>query len=78
MHVGYIEFNHRAYKFVSSGSHGPGAPKFFSKVSQNLKDSARSSHCDGFTNYEFALEQVDVGGWFAFESALASVIVGSF
>lgn len=59
MKVGYIEFNHRAYKFVSTHK-GSQHPEFFCKVSETLKKNASNTFCDGFTNYQFPLEQVSV------------------
>ena len=53
MRVGYIEFNHRAYKFVAEDADDA----FFNYVSEGLKENASNPFCDGFTNYQHPLEQ---------------------
>ncbi len=57
--VGYVEFNHRSYKFLAQGG-GTGGDdaSFFARVSMPLKLNARNTYCDGFTNYQFPLEDV--------------------
>ena len=54
MRVGYVEFNHKAYKFIAEDD----GSAFFTKVTDGLKENAKNPHCDGFTNYQYALEQV--------------------
>lgn len=49
MKVGYVEFNHRSYKYKRSG-------KFFSRDYNWMLDLASRTECSGNTNYEDALK----------------------
>ncbi len=51
MRVGYIEFNHKSFKFIS-----PADEKFFTKEYDMILNSAKKTECSGNTNYEDALK----------------------
>ena len=51
MRVGYIEFNHKSYKLISSTDE-----KFFTREYETILQSASRTECSGNTNYEEALK----------------------